>query len=209
MISRDFSVLSRRAIYRVCLMFGLLFAFELSVPPASAQGAFYVRDSFRAINNTFLEAHNPDVGIAGRWYRLLGQGLKVVQNALRPAANNTDESYGSNTSAGQSEYGIGMSVRFAAKQADPNCLTGFACSDHYALLWGRGDVALLNGYFARVTASGQVVILMNYKGGISLLASTVIRPPSSNFAHSMVFAIGKINLEFFSFKAQEALPESV
>ena len=130
-----------------------------------------------------------DVGLAGSWYRLLGQGLKIVNNALRPAANNTDELYGSNTSAGQAEYGVGVSVLFTAKQADPNCLTGFACTDHYGLLWGRGDVTSLNGYFARVTASGQVVILMNYKANTTLLASTVIKAPSFNIAHPMVFAI--------------------
>lgn len=133
-------VLSRRANCGRGLMLIMILAVVLSAQPAAAQGSFYVRDSFIAITNALLETHNPDVGAAGSWYRLLGQGLKVVQNALRPVANNTDELYGSNTSAGQAEYGIGMSVLFTTKQADPNCLTGFACSDHYGLLWGRGDV---------------------------------------------------------------------
>jgi hypothetical protein len=155
----------------------------------SAQGYFYVRDSFVAITNALLETHNPDVGTVGSWYRLLGQGLKIVNNALRPVANNTDELYGNNTSAGQVEYGVGVSVLFTTKQADPNCLTGFACTDHYGLLWARGDVTSLNGYFARVTASGQVVILMNNKGNTTLLASTTIKVPPFNIAHPMVFAI--------------------
>lgn len=110
----------------------------IAMPPTtSAQGFFYVRDSFVATTNALLETHNPDVGLVGSWYRLLGQGLKIVNNALRPVANNTDELYGNNTSAGLAEYGVGVSVLFTAKQADPNCLTGFACTDHYGLLWAR------------------------------------------------------------------------
>ena len=115
--------------------------------------------------------------------------MRIVQNALRPVGNNTDELYGSNTSAGLAEYGIGVTVLSTTKQVDPNCLTGFACTDHYGLLWGRGDVTSLNGYFARVTASGQVVILMNYKANTTLLASTVIQAPAYNMGHSMIFAI--------------------
>jgi hypothetical protein len=161
----------------------------LAAHRAEAQGFFYVRDSFIAITNALLETHNPDVGIAGSWYRLLGQGLRIVNNALRPVANNTDELYGNNTSAGLAEYGVGVTVLFTARQTDPNCLTGFACTDHYGLLWGRGDVTSLNGYFARVTASGQVVILMNYRATSTLLASAVIKPPAYNIGHAMVFAI--------------------
>jgi hypothetical protein len=162
----------------------------IAMPPtASAQGFFYVRDAFVAITNALLETHSPDVGTTGSWYRLLGDGLKIVNNALRPVGNNADELYGNTTSAGQAEYGVGVSVFFTAKQADPNCLTGFACTDHYGLLWARGDVTSLNGYFARVTASGQVVILMNNKANTTLLASTTIQPPLLNTAHPMVFAI--------------------
>ena len=174
---------------RCCRVLILLLILAIAAPHAEAQGFFYVRDSFIAITNALLETHNPDVGLAGSWYRLLGQGLKIVNNALRPVANNTDELYGSNTSAGLAEYGVGVSVLFTTNQADPNCLTGFACTDHYGLLWGRGDVTSLNGYFARVTASGQVVILMNYKGNTTLLASTTIKIPPFNIAHPMVFAI--------------------
>src|ERR1035438_1608881 len=117
---------------RCRILAGALFVILLTsmFRPAHAQGFFYVRDSFIAITNALLETHNPDVGIAGSWYRLLGQGLRIVNNALRPVANNTDELYGNNTSAGMAEYGIGVTVLFTTKQADPNCLTGFACTDH-------------------------------------------------------------------------------
>jgi len=174
--------------FRIAL---LALALGLSTVAAQAQTVF-VRDDFTGVNGTTLQAHNPNVGTAGSWFNIIGNNLQIQTNTLRTTANESDTVYGNNTVPNNVEYATGIDVTFTARHPDAACATNtFACTDNYVLLFGRGDVTAQNGYVARLSASGDVVLLRIIGGTIVLIGSGTVPlgTLTLNATHTLVLSI--------------------
>ncbi|MCU1347738.1 MAG: hypothetical protein JWO56_768, partial [Acidobacteria bacterium] len=184
--------------FRIALLAIVLLS---STVAARAQTTF-VRDDFTGINGTTLQAHSPNVGTAGSWFNIVGNNLQIQTNTLRTTANQSDTIYGNTTVPNNAEYAIGIDVVFTARHADAACATNaFACTDNWVSVFGRGDTTAQNGYLARISASGQVVLLRVIGGTILLLnggtvpLATLTLNATHTFVLSMKNALKEVSVD--------------
>jgi hypothetical protein len=138
----------------------------------------FVLDNFTGANGTTLQAHTSDRGGA-MWVRLLGSAgsnLVLQTNRLEANVNQNQNIYTNGNQAPNAEYAVGMAVIFNSRAFDADCATASLvnCTDGYGFVFGRGDVTAQNGYVARISGNGQLVLIRVVGGVQTLLASTTV-----------------------------------